>query len=104
MLMVCLRQLNMCAYIKIDRSGKIHIHINKQIVDHGLEYMVYRFRSVSNSFLVSCFNVHGWFEKIADRLQQKKENYDREEKKLLNQKTKWKNMIIRSIGEHKQSE
>lgn len=34
----------------------------------------------------------------------KKENYDREEKKLLNQKTKWKNMIIRSIGEHKQSE
>lgn len=66
--------------------------------------MVYRFRSVSNSFLVSCFNVHGWFEKIADRLQQKKENYDREEKKLLNQKTKWKNMIIRSIGEHKQSE
>lgn len=40
MLMVCLRQLNMCAYIKIDRSGKIHIYINKQIVDHGLEYGV----------------------------------------------------------------
>lgn len=72
-------------------DGNIHLYL----------YKVYRFEALAIRYCIM-FSGSMMELKIADRLQlNKKENYE----KWLNQKTKWKNMIIRPIsGEHKKSD